>query len=368
MATAGRKTGKHRANGGLIAAYSLVLGLVAVSALLAFGVGSGTPEAAESPVQPMASLESQPPRKMIALKLPPRIVPSAFRILAPAEIAEMIEVTGEGLRLPRISSGGWMPWIANSRRFDPAGPPARIGLLMIDVGASEPLMRRAIEELPGEVSLAFLPGTPDLPYWLGQAREHGHETYLMLPAEDPSGLAERGLKPIETSADTSENLRRLRIAMARAEGYVGFVVRSPGPVSRSEATLRPLIKEIADRGLAVVEISPNPETAILHRLTVELGAGYARTTNILDYRLASDGVAGSLDRLAAWTSVSEPERTPRHAFGVMQPDNGAIDAVVAWRRRQVAPATVSLVPIIGHFECRTACMARVSAQPAQLRP
>ncbi len=368
MATAGRKTGKQRANGGLIAAYSLVLGLVAVSALLAFGVGGGTPKATEPSVQPVAVLEAEPPRKVIALKLPPRIAPPNFRALAPAESADIVELTADGLRLPRISSGGWMPWIANSRRFDPSGPPARVGLLMVDVGASEPLMRRAIEELPGEVSLAFLPGTPDLPRWLGQARERGHETYLMLPIEDPSGPAERGIKPVETSADAPENLRRLRIAMARGEGYVGFVVRSPGPVSRSEATLRPLVREIADRGLAVVEINPTPDTAIVQRLAVELGAGYARSTNVLDYRLASDGVAESLDRLVGWIGESGPERTPRHAFGVMQPDNGAIDAVVAWHGRLTVPATVSLVPIIGHFECRTACMARLAAQPAQLRP
>ena len=368
MANAGRKTGKQRANGGLIAAYSLVLGLVAVSALLAFGVGSGAPEAAEPVPQPAANLEPEPPRKAIALKLPPRIAPSAFRTLAAADSADMVEVTTDGLRLPRISSGGWMPWIAYSRRFDPAGPPARVGLLMIDVGASEPLMRRAIEDLPGEVSLAFLPGTPDLPRWLGRAREHGHEAYLMLPIEDPNGIAQRGLKPVETSADTPENLRRLRTAMARGEGYVGFVLRSPGPVPRSETTLRPLIREIADRGLAVVEINPMPDTAIVHRLTVELGAGYARSTNILDYRLAGDGVAGSLDRLVAWIGENGPERTARHAFGVMQPDNETIDAIAAWYKRQPAPPTVSLVPIIGHFECRTACMARVAAQPAQLRP
>lgn len=368
MATVGQKTGTHRADGGLIAAYSLVLGLVAVSALLAFGVGSGAPETAEPSVQPVASAEVEAPRKVVALKLPPRLAPPAFRVLAQAESADMVEVTADGLRLPRISSGGWMPWIANSRRFDPSGPPGRAGLLVTDLGASEPLMRRAIEELPGEVSLAFLPGTPDLPRWLMRAREHGHETYLMLPAEDPSGLAERGLKPIETSADAPENLRRLRVAMARAEGYVGFVVRSLGPVPRSEATLRPLIGEIADRGLAVVEINPTPDTAIVHRLAVEFGAGYARSTNILDYRLASDGVAESLDRLVAWVGESGPERTLRHAFGVMQPDNGAIDAVVAWHRQLATPRTVSLVPIIGHFECRTACMARVAAQPAQLRP
>ena len=30
----------------------------------------------------------------------------------------------------------------------------------------KPLMKRAIEDLPGEVSLAFLPGTPDLLRWL----------------------------------------------------------------------------------------------------------------------------------------------------------------------------------------------------------
>ena len=52
----------------------------------------------------------------------------------------------------------------------------------------------------------------------------------------------------------------------------------------------------------------------------------------------------------------------------MQPNNETIDAVAAWYKRQAIPTTVSLVPIIGHFECRTACMARVAAQSAQLRP
>ena len=61
----------------------------------------------------------------------------------------MIEITADGLRLPRISPSGWMPWIAHARRFDPsAGAPARLGLLMINVGLNEPAMRKAIEELP----------------------------------------------------------------------------------------------------------------------------------------------------------------------------------------------------------------------------
>jgi len=359
VATVWKRQAGYRTRGGLIAAYALVLGLVAISALLAFGAGSDAPQAAEPAVTS--------PRWTGSLKLPAK-PPPVFRTLAPAEAAGMIEVTGDGLRLPQISPDGWMPWIAHSRRFDPAGPPARVGLLMINIGASEPLMQRAIDDLPGDVSLGFLPGTPDLPRWLQRARERGHESYLMLPTTDPSGLAERGIRPIEASADTPENLRRLRSAMARGEGYVGFVIRSPGPVSQSEATLRPLIKEIADRGLAMVEINPTPDTAILHRLSVELGAGYARSTSILDYKLASDGVAEALDRLVAWIGETGPDRMPRHAFGVVQPDNAAIDAIVTWYKRRPTPAVVSLVPIIGHFECRDACMARLGVQPAQLRP
>jgi polysaccharide deacetylase 2 family uncharacterized protein YibQ len=58
---------------------------------------------------------------------------------------------------------------------------------MVNLGADEALMRRAIDELPPEVSLAFLAGTPDLPRWLRRRRERGHEGYLMLPVEDPAG-------------------------------------------------------------------------------------------------------------------------------------------------------------------------------------
>lgn len=370
MATTGQKAGLIKARlikapGGVTAAYAVVLLLVAVSALLAFAFNVAPPEAAEALP---AAAEPEAPRPSSTLKLPPKPEPAPFRALAPAELTGMIEVTSEGLRLPRIAPDGWMPWIAHSRRFDPAGPPARIGLLVMNVGADEPLMQRAIDDLPGEVSLAFLPGTPDLPRWLGRARQRGHETYLMLPLEDPSGPAERGLKTIETSADTAENLRRLRAAMARGDGYVGFVVRSPGPVPQSEATLRPLIREIADRGLAVVEVNPTSDTAVLHRLTAELGAGYARSASILDYKLAGDGVAGSLDRMVAWIGESTPGQTPRHAFGVAQPDSETIDAIAAWHKRSALPKTVSFVPIIGHFECREACMTRVNAQPAQLRP
>jgi polysaccharide deacetylase 2 family uncharacterized protein YibQ len=354
---------------GFTRAYVLVVGLTLTCAAIASGEREA--EAVEQATECTDAFVPPPVNQRIfgSLKLPPRAEQRLdFRQLPAAERDGMIEVTDDGQRLPRISAGGWMPWIAYARRFDPEGPAARVGLLMLNLGADEAVTRRAIEELPPEVSLAFLAGTPDLRRWLGLARERGHECYLMLPVEDPAGPAERGIRPIEASADPAENLRRLRTAMSRGEGCVGFVVPGPVLVAQSDLIARPLMKEIAERGLSLIEINPAGVSA-MYRLTVDLGVGYARSTTVLDYSLAGQGsIDSNLERLAEWTGERANDRSARHDFGVLQPTDAAIDAIVAWSRRLQRQNAVALVPIIGHFECREACMTRVRVQPAQLRP
>src|SRR5262245_52714421 len=137
-------------------------GRLVMACLLAFGV-----------------LAAGSARGQTLLTVSPR--PTPFRALPPLERGQMIEVTEDGLRLPRISPSGWMPWMAYARRFEPTAGTPRIGILMINLGVDEVLTRRAIDELPGRVSLAFLPSSPDLARWLQRAHERGHETYLMLP-------------------------------------------------------------------------------------------------------------------------------------------------------------------------------------------
>ncbi|HEU5096221.1 MAG TPA: divergent polysaccharide deacetylase family protein [Reyranella sp.] len=352
---------------GPFAAYLLVIGLTAACAGLVYFLVDRPPPLIEEAVAAAPAVSQT--RPVSSLKLPfrrPR--PLEFRMLTLAERDDMVEVTPDGLRLPKISFDGWMPWIAYARRYDPSGPAARVGLLMINVGADEALMMRVIDELPGEVSLAFLPGTPDLSRWMKRAHAHNHETYLMMPVEDPEGIGERGIRAISPKVDGAENVKRLQETMTRGEGYVGFVMPTPGPVSQSEEIARPIVKEIADRGLGLIEINPGPTPTAMYRLATELGVGYARTSTVLDYKLARNGLDGNLDRLAEWTGETWPGRPARHDFGVLQPDDDAIDAIVAWRQRLAHQSAVSLVPIIGHFECRSVCMERLHRQPDQLRP
>src|SRR5437764_9094018 len=164
---------------GFIRAYALVLGLTLACAAVVYARSDDRPvqpaEAAEAFAAPTGDRRG-------SLKLPPSSqLKVDFRQLPASERDDLIQVTADGQRLPKISATGWMPWIAYSRRFDPRVSPARVGLLMLNLGADEALMRRAIEELPGEVSLAFLPCTPDWARWLALGRQHGHECYLMLP-------------------------------------------------------------------------------------------------------------------------------------------------------------------------------------------
>lgn len=357
-----------RLRSGPLAAYGLVIGLTtACAGLVYLQVDRPPPLVQEAAAAAVPAVAASRPAS--SLKLPfRRLRPLDFRMLTLAERDDMVEITPDGLRLPKISSDGWMPWIAYARRYDPDGPPARVGLLMINVGADEALMTRVIDELPGEVSLAFLPGTPNLPTWMKRAHAHDHETYLMMPVEEPDGVAERGIRSIDPRASGEENVQRLREAMARGEGYVGFVMPTAGPVSQSDDLARPLMKEIADRGLGLIEVNPGPTPTAMYRLATELGVGYARTSTVLDYKLARYGLEGNLDRLAEWVGEAWPGRPARHDFGVLQPDDSAIDAIIAWRKRLAHQSAVSLVPIIGHFECRSACMARLRAQPDQLRP
>src|SRR5689334_13946910 len=95
---------------GLVAAWGVVLGLSAVSGAIVFGLLREAPQ-----VAPPAEAASAPPPRTASLKLPH----SDFRVLPAAEREAMIEPTADGLRLPRISPAGWMPWIAYSRRYPP---------------------------------------------------------------------------------------------------------------------------------------------------------------------------------------------------------------------------------------------------------
>lgn len=139
--------------------------------------------------------------------------------LAPAPIAGL-SAPGPNGPLP-IVAGGRTPFAAYRRPFQDAGRP-KVAVIIGGLGMNPEYTRAAIERLPAEVTLSFVPYADNLQSWIDQARAHGHEVLLELPME-PQNYPSDDPGPYTLMADAqpAETTRRLEWLLSRATGYMG---------------------------------------------------------------------------------------------------------------------------------------------------
>ena len=111
------------------------------------------------------------------------------------------------------------------------------------LGQNASLTGQAVETLPGEVTLSFVPYASGLQGWMDLARQHGHEVLIEIPME-PYDYPDNDPGPptLLTTASAEENQRRPEYLLSRASGH--FVVppsvlakfASAGDSSRSVKT------------------------------------------------------------------------------------------------------------------------------------
>src|SRR5690606_15597580 len=95
--------------------------------------------------------------------------------------------------LPSIASDGRVPAQAYARPFRANGRP-RVALIVGGLGLNAVTTRAAIERLPAEVTLSFVPYAEGLQAWIDMARAHGHEVMLEMPME-PTGYPDNDPGP-----------------------------------------------------------------------------------------------------------------------------------------------------------------------------
>ncbi|RMF11969.1 MAG: divergent polysaccharide deacetylase family protein, partial [Alphaproteobacteria bacterium] len=201
--------------------------------------------------------------------------------LAPAPDPALVEKTSEGL-LPIRGADGRVPWQAYSRPFlaDPGTP--KIALVVIGLGLSEARTRAAIEELPGEVTLAFSPYGRRLQDYAREARAHGHETLVMVPMEPRDYPAnDPGPLGLLTKLTPAQNLQRLRRILGRFAGHVGIVNDMGSRFSAEREALSPVIAEIGRRGLLVLDARTTARSKI-PELAGRFGVPFARNDRHID--------------------------------------------------------------------------------------
>lgn len=190
--------------------------------------------------------------------------------LAPAPDKRLIERTRHGI-LPKIGPDGATPMQVYARPLGPAPaskPVGRIAILVGGLGISQSSTSEAIARLPGAVSLAFAPYGADLEKTVQRARSEGHEVFLQVPME-PFDYPDNDPGPhtLLTGPKGGDNLDRLQWVLGRVTGYVGVVNFLGGRLTADDTALTPLLRELAGRGLMVVDDGSSPRSLLASAAT-----------------------------------------------------------------------------------------------------
>jgi polysaccharide deacetylase 2 family uncharacterized protein YibQ len=256
---------------------------------------------------------------------------------------KLIETSRDG-PLPRIAEDGTRPLDAYAR---PSGDERgiRVAIVVGGLGIDPQGTARAIDTLPGTVTLAFAPYGDNLASDVTEARAAGHEILLQVPLEPFNyPKTDPGMNTLTVKATPAENLSRLHWFLGRLTNYVG-VVNYMGARFTSEAdALAPVVSEVARRGLLYLDDGSSARSRA--QAVAGSGAPFLRADLVLDGELTAAAVDAELARLQAIASERGYAIATATAFPV------TIERVAAFARAAAARG-VTIVPVSALVPRRT---------------
>jgi len=252
---------------------------------------------------------------------------------------KFVEITPQG-PLPKIAADGVRPADAFAQPVKPIpGKPdaPRIALIVSGLGVSAKLTGDAVANLPGPVTLAFVPYGNNAD-WVARARGAGHEVLLQVPMEPfdyPNN--DPGPETLLTSLAPQQNMDRLHWVMSRVQGYVGLVDMMGARFTASEAAFAPVLHEIAKRGLIFVDDGANPRS-VAGRIAGAGNLPFAKADIVIDAVPTSDQIDQALGQLEA------AAREHRVAVGIASALPVSIEQIAKWAKAAESRG-VLLVPI-----------------------
>lgn len=172
--------------------------------------------------------------------------------LAKAPIAGLFQQGPSGA-LPTIAPDGRVPAQAYARPFRSNGKP-RVALIVGGLGLNAVTTRAAIERLPAEVTLSFVPYADNLQSWIDQARAQGHEVMLEMPME-PSGYPDNDPGPytLLANAGPDDVNAKMDWLLSRASGYFGVTNYLGDRFAASDQGMGAFLTTLRQRGVAFLD-------------------------------------------------------------------------------------------------------------------
>ena len=290
-------------------------------------VASAAPSIADA--APAAStISGATPAEPDEPKQPERLAPAQAGAgteiaLGPAPDPALISEGPKG-PLPVIGPDGRQPWRVYARPFKAGDDRPRIAVVLGGLGLSQSATNAAIQQLPGEVTLAFAAYASNLSDWIAEARAAGHEVMLQVPMEPFNYPAsDPGPHTLLTSLTPEVNIDRLEWLLGRSTGYVGITNFLGSKFTASAEHLRPILQSLGERGLMILD-GRTSRNSVAGPVSATLGIPHAVNNRFLDSeasRVAIDARLFELERIAKSTGS---------AVGVGSPFPVTIERIASW--------------------------------------
>jgi hypothetical protein len=201
--------------------------------------------------------------------------------------------------LPIISAKGETPFKAYRRPFADDGKKPRIAVVVGGLGFNAKSTDDAINALPAEVSLSFIPYAPNLQTWIDKARADGHEVLIEIPMEPfDSEANDTGPQTLIAGSDPRDNVARLENLLARGAGYLGVMNYQGAKFAASGPASQPIVKALKERGLGLVGSGVGPRSG-LGAEALKASLPFAAADRIVDVRREAEAIDDQLLNLEA---------------------------------------------------------------------
>lgn len=194
-------------------------------------------------------------------------------------------------------------------------------IIIDDMGLSA--HSREVEDLPGPLTLSYLPYAQGLPARTAYAKKHGHELMVHMPMEPENSAIDGG--PTLLKGDQSEEKfhELLRYNLEQFSGYVGVNNHMGSKLTQNRKAMKIVMEELHRRGLFFID-SKTIGSSIAAEVASEMGLRYAERDIFLDHVISDAFVKDALHK------VETTARQKGYAIAIGHPHEITIRALREW--------------------------------------
>jgi polysaccharide deacetylase 2 family uncharacterized protein YibQ len=229
--------------------------------------------------------------------------------------------SGATPQLAALSSSEMPAWRRFAVPFANLDGRPLIAIVIDDVGLDRPHSKRAWE-LPGPITLSFLPYAKDLPEQTRAARARGNEIMLHMPME-PMGHADPGPNALLVSLSDSQLRERVKTDLDSFDGYVGVNNHMGSRFTAFRPGMETVLRLLKARGLLFLD-SRTTAQSVGETLAQELGVPTINRNVFLD---DDQAIAAVRHQLA---QTEEVARRQGFAVAIGHPHENTLRALSEW--------------------------------------